>query len=49
MTEPMTPPLDSNHGGSAFDGDHHVIHWEDPTAEVAFIVPTGRGRQIEGN
>lgn len=36
----MTPPAWLEHGGGAFDGDHHVLYWADALSEMAFVVPS---------
>jgi len=28
------------HGGSLFSGETHILHWEDVTSEISFVVPT---------
>lgn len=30
----------SDHGGSLYNGDTHVLYWADVSAEIAFVVPT---------
>ena len=40
QTEPMKPLKMPNHGGSVFNGDHHVLYWADALNEIAFVVPS---------
>lgn len=42
QTEPMVPPDSNNHGGSAFNGDHHMLYWADSESEIAFLVPSSK-------
>ncbi|CAL4091038.1 unnamed protein product [Meganyctiphanes norvegica] len=37
--QPTQGTPDVNHGGSAFNGDHHVLYWSDALSEIAFVVP----------
>ena len=40
QNEPMVAPTLTDHGGSIFNGDHHILYWSDAESEIAFIVPS---------
>ena len=41
ITEINVPqPAQSDHGGSLYNGNTHVLYWADVSSEIAFVVPT---------
>ncbi len=44
QNEPMVAPILSDHGGSIFNGDHHILYWSDAESELAFMVPTYKNK-----